>query len=89
MTRYALIALAVLVGVFIGWLISRPKKAADETVFVDARQPYWYLPWAGGLAVLIIGLFLLADHHRSPKEKTYNPAVIENGQIKPGTFSDD
>ena len=89
MTRYAIIGLAVLVGVLIGWFLSRPKKAADETVVVEARQPYWYLPWLGGLSVLVVGLFLLADPHRASKDTTYKPASIENGQIKPGTFSDD
>lgn len=89
MTRYAIIGLALMVGIFIGWLLSRPRKAADETVFVDARQKYWYLPWVGGFTVLIIGLFLLADPSRAPKDSQYNPATIKDGVISPGTFTQD
>ena len=89
MTRYAILAAAVIVGVLIGWLLSRPKKAANETVFVDARQKYWYLPWLGGSAVLLIGLFFLADPNRAPKDSRYNPATIKDGVIKPGTFTED
>ena len=89
MTRYAIIAAALLVGVFIGWLLSRPKKASDETIVVEKKQPYWYLPWLGGLAVLMIGLFFLADPMRAPIDTKYAPATLKDGAIKPGQFNPD
>lgn len=88
MTKYAIILAALLVGIFIGWLLSRPRKAADETVFVDAHKRYWYLPWLGGIAVLFIGLFLLANPEKASKDARYNPAIIEDGTLKPSTFTE-
>ncbi len=93
MTRYAIMAAALLVGVLIGVVISRltnarrAKNPDEETIYVDQRQPYWYVPWLGGISVLVIGLFLLADPTRAPKDSTYAPAVIKDGQIQPGQFS--
>jgi hypothetical protein len=87
MSRYAVIAAAILTGVLIGYILSRPGRAADETVYVEKRQRYWYLPWLGGIMVLIVGLFLLADPTRAPKDSKYSPAVIKDGEIQPGQFS--
>ena len=88
MTRYALIAAALLVGVFIGWLMSRPKKSADDaTIYVDQKHPYWVLPWVGGIAVLVIGLFFLADPTRAPIDTTSAPATLKDGQVTPPQFN--
>ena len=87
MTRYAIIAAAIIVGVLIGIIIARPRRAADETLYVDEKSRYWYLPWLGGITVLIVGLLLLADPTRAPKEAKYEPATINDGQITPGQFS--
>jgi uncharacterized membrane-anchored protein YhcB (DUF1043 family) len=87
MSRYAVIAAAILVGVLIGYVLSRPREAADETVYVEQNQRYWYLPWLGGIVVLIIGLLLLADPTRAPKNSDYAPAVIKDGEIQPGQFN--
>ena len=87
MTRYGIIAAAVLVGVLIGWLMSRPRKASDETVYVEKKQPYWYLPWLGGIAVLLIGLFFLADPTRAPIDTQYAPATLKDGEVTAPKFN--
>ena len=92
MTRYMLLAAALLVGVLIGLVLSRLNRARAahpeaETVYVDKPQPYWYLPWLGGITVLLVGLFLLADPTRAPKDSSYAPAVIKDGMIQPGQFT--
>ena len=86
MTRYAIMLLAVLVGAAIGILLAR-RGRKSETTLVEDKPAISLIPWAAGIAVLVIGLFLLADHERSPKDADYKPATIEGGEIKPGKFN--
>ena len=90
MTRYLIILAAILAGALIGWLLARPKPPHADEVLVDATQKaaWWrqVIPWIAGFAVLMAGLFLLADYERAPKESAYQPAVIEGDQINPGRF---
>ena len=85
MSRYAVIALAVAVGAAIGIILAR-RKARAETTLVEEGQTHSILPWIAGLAVLMAGLFLLADHQRSPVDSEYRPAKVEDGVIRPGGF---
>ena len=45
--------------------------------------------WLGGLAVLMIGLFFLADPMRAPIDTKYAPATLKDGAIEPGQFNPD
>jgi len=86
MSRYLLIGLAVLVGGVIGlWLARRQRE--QEQVLVEESKRLQLMPWIAGFAVLIIGLFLLADGERAPIETKYEPAILQDGTIQPGTFS--
>ena len=89
MTKYLIIAAAVLVGALIGWVLSRPKKPAADEVLVEDKQPMNLWPFVGGLIVLALGLFFLAGQNRAPIEGEYNPAVIDGGVINPGHFDQD
>lgn len=88
MNRYLIIAAAVFVGIAIGWIMSRPKPAASDTVLVDEKPKINLIPWVAALAVLLIGLFLIADTHRAPIDADYNPATLSDGELKPGTFNE-
>ena len=88
MTKYLIIAAAVLVGALIGWVLSRPKKPAADEVLVEEKQPMNLWPFVGGLIVLAVGLFFLAGQNRAPIEGEYNPAVIDGRAINPGYFND-
>jgi len=89
MTRYLIILSAVLAGVLIGWLLSRPKKPAADEVLVEDKPVTNLWPFVGGLIVLALGLFYLAGLNRAPIEGEYNPAVIDGGAINPGHFNQD
>ena len=92
MARYIIFIVAILAGALVGWWLSRPKpKAADTILVQEAKAPKllpWpqLLPWIIGGLVLIVGLVILADFGRAPKEATYSPAVVIDGQINPGNF---
>ena len=86
MTKYLIIAAAVLVGALIGWVLSRPQKPAADEVLVEEKKPMNLWPFVGGLIVLALGLFFLAGQNRAPIEGEYNPAVIDGGTINPGHF---
>ena len=88
MTRYYIIAAAVLTGVAIGWYLFREKKEAKDAVIVVDKKRWWLLPWLTGLAILMGGLFLLADDERASKESKYQPARLENGHLESGSFSE-
>ena len=85
MSRYVVIALAVLVGAAIGLILAR-RKARAETTLVEEGKSMSLVPWVVGLVVLAVGLFLLADHQRSPISSEYRPATVEEGVIRPGGF---
>ena len=85
MNRYIVILLAVLVGAAVGLVLARRRAKAETTLVEEGRSPS-LLPWLAGLAVLLAGLFLLADHQRSPIDSEYRPATVEDGRIKPGGF---
>ena len=87
MSRYIVIALAVLVGAAVGLIFARRNARARATLIEEGRSPS-ILPWAAGFLVLAVGLFLLADHQRSPVESEYRPAKLEDGVIQPGGFDD-
>ena len=85
MTRYVVILLAILVGAAVGLILARRRAKADTTL-VEEGKAKSLLPWLAGLVVLLIGLFLLADYERSPVDSEYQPARLEDGEIKPGEF---
>lgn len=85
MGRYIVILLAILVGAAVGLALSR-LKAKAETTLVEESKAISLLPWVAGLAVLMVGLFLLADHQRSPVDSEYRPARVEDGVVQPGGF---
>ena len=89
MTKYLIIAAAVLVGALIGWVLSRPKNLAADEVLVEEKKPINLWPFVGGLIVLALGLFFLAGQNRTPIDGEYNPAVIDGGVINPGHFDQD
>ena len=89
MTKYLIIAAAVLVGALIGWVLSRPKNPAADEVLVEEKKPINLWPFVGGLIVLALGLFFLAGQNRAPIEGEYSPAVIDGGVINPGHFDQD
>lgn len=85
MTRYLIILAAITVGALLGiWLGRRQRK--QETLLVEDKPLASIWPWAAGLAVLIVGLFLLASHERAPIDTVYSPATSSNGTISPGSF---
>lgn len=85
MSRYLVIALAIVIGGLIGlWLSRRDKSAETTLVDADSSKPLW--PWLAGLAVLFVGLFMLASHERADIQKRYQPATLTNGDIQPGQF---
>ena len=86
MTRYFIILAAVLVGVLIGWLLSRPKKPAADEVLVEEKNPLSVWPFIAALVVLALGLFYLSGMDRSSIESNYSPAVIDGNAINPGHF---
>ena len=88
MSRYLLIALAIVVGGLIGWWLSRRDKAG-ETTLVEEKKQLQIWPWIAGITVLILGLFILASHERADISSSYQPATITNGDIKPGQFDND
>jgi len=85
MSRYLIIGIAVLVGAVFGLLLARHQRR-QEKVLVEEHKKMSLLPWIAGFTVLIIGLFLLADGERAPKEAQYKPATLQDGGIQPGTF---
>jgi len=85
MSRYLIIGLAVLVGAILGLLLARYQKR-QEHVLVEEGKTWSLLPWVAGFVVLIVGLFLLADGERAPKDAEYKPATLQNGDIQPGSF---
>ena len=85
MSRYVVILLAVLAGAAIGLFLAR-RKAKAEATLVEEGKSMSLAPWVAGLVVLVIGLFLLADHQRSPVNSEYRPAKVEDGVIQPGGF---
>lgn len=87
MSRYLIIGLAVLVGALCGLILAKYQRG-QEQVLVDEQKKMSLLPWIAGFTVLIIGLFLLADGERAPKEAQYKPATIEDGGINPGSFDE-
>ena len=89
MTKYLIIAAAVLVGALIGWVLSRPKNPAADEVLVEEKKPINLWLFVGGLIVLALGLFFLAGQNRAPIDGEYNPAVIDGGEINPGHFDQD
>ncbi len=86
MARYIIFIIAILAGALVGWWLSRPKPKAADTILVEEAKTFKITPWIIGGLVLIIGLVILADFDRAPKESTYSPAVIEGGDINPGSF---
>lgn len=91
MSKYLVILAAVLVGVLIGMIMARlkSKPASNETVYVDERPPINLIPYAAGIAVLLIGFYLISDGTRAPISSEYKPASLENGVLKPGQFDED
>jgi ABC-type dipeptide/oligopeptide/nickel transport system permease subunit len=85
MTRYLVIALALMVGGVLGLLLAKYQRG-QEKVLVEENKKMSLLPWVAGFVVLIAGLFLLADGERAPKDAEYKPATLEDGGIKPGSF---
>ena len=85
MSRYLIIGLAILVGAVFGLLLARYQRR-QEQVLVEEHKKMSLLPWIAGFTVLVIGLFLLADGERAPKDAQYNPATLEDGSLQPGTF---
>ncbi|XDZ66153.1 hypothetical protein AB8880_01800 [Alphaproteobacteria bacterium LSUCC0684] len=85
MSRYLIIGLAVLVGAVLGLLLAKYQRG-QEQVLVEEHKKMSLLPWIAGFAVLIIGLFLLADGQRAPKDAQYKPATLQDGGIQPGSF---
>ena len=88
MTRYLIIALAIIAGGLIGWWLHRRDKAGETTLVDEKSQPSLW-PWIAGLAVLIAGLMMLASHERADRSLLYEPAQINNGEITPGQFGQD
>lgn len=88
MTRYYIIAIAVLAGVAIGWYLFREKKEAKDAVIVIDNKRWWILPWVAGFSFLLGALLLLAEDDRAPKESKYQPARLENGHLESGGFSE-
>lgn len=90
MSKYLVIIAAVFVGVLIGMIMARLKStsAANETVYVDKRPPINLIPYVAGIAVLLIGFYLISDGTRAPISSEYKPASLENGVLKPGQFDE-
>ena len=88
MSRYAVIILAILVGGAVGLYLARRNAKAATTLVEEGKSPS-LVPWIAGLVVLVVGLFILADHQRSPVESEYRPARVEDGVIQPGGFDGD
>ncbi len=86
MTRYGIIAAAILVGVFIGWIISRQKPAASDEVLVEQKPMLKLLPWIATVITLMVGLYFLSDRTSAPISTEYQPAIIKDGVLKPGQF---
>ena len=88
MTRYLIIALAIIVGGLIGWWLHRRDKVGETTLVDEKSQPSLW-PWIAGLTVLIAGLMILASHERADRSMQYEPAQLNNGEITPGQFGQD
>lgn len=88
MSRYLVIALAILVGGLIGLWLLRREKAGETTLVEEGRKPSLW-PWIAGLVVLLAGLMMLVSHERSNPESSYAPAQIKDGEITPGEFRQD
>ncbi len=86
MARYIIVILAILAGALAGWWLSRPKQKAADTILVEEAKAFKLTPWIIGGLVAIIGLVILADFDRAPKDATYSPAVIKDGHINPSSF---
>jgi hypothetical protein len=86
MTRYYIIAAAVLVGVIIGFLMSPRRKSARETVLVEEKPPINLVPWIAGILTLMLGLYLISDDTRAPIDAEYRPSALIDGELVPGTF---
>lgn len=84
MLRIAVIELllfALPFAAYAAWLVMAHKLRTSQTV--TAAMPMAGLAVAG-LALMIVGLGLLATFHRADPQGTYHPATFEDGQIKPG-----
>ena len=88
MSRYAVIILAILVGGAVGLYLARRNAKAATNLVEEGKSPS-LVPWIAGLVVLVVGLFILADHQRSPVGSEYRPAQIRDGEIAPGGFDGD
>jgi hypothetical protein len=87
MTRYLIIAAAILVGVLLRFLIARHRKPASETILVE-EKPLHLIPWVAGILTLLIGLYLISDDTRAPIDAEYHPSVLIDGELVPGNFDD-
>ena len=85
MRKYLIIAVAILAGLLVLALLSR---MAGRHLRGDAIMPYRYvIAGAVSIAVLLAGGLLLETGSGAP-EMSYQPAYIEDGQIKPGKFKE-
>ena len=83
MRKYLIIVVAILAGLLVLALLTR---MAGRHMRGEAIMPYRYvISGAVSIAVLLAGGLLLETGSGAP-EMSYQPAYIEDGQIKPGKF---
>ncbi len=87
MMRYAIIILAIVAGVSVGFTLAKlSARRRRQTDYVDATQQTRILPWIVGLIILLAGVAWLAYHDIASSQQKYHPARIEDGKIIPPYF---
>lgn len=85
MQKHLIIAVAILAGLLVLALLTR---MAGRHMRGEAIMPYRYvLAGAVTIAVMLAGGLLLETGSGVP-DMSYQPAYIEDGQIKPGKFKE-
>ena len=97
MIRYIIIIAAILAVVLLIIVpIMRPRQSKMETTLVEdapASSLRFWLSIRGIILLIVItllslGFFVLSGYDRSPINTQYDPAVIEDGIIRPGQFDE-
>ena len=100
MLRLIIILLAIAIGITVGIATANryQRKKSEQVIEVDADYAQdisamatikALLPWVIGFAIIFGGLMLLVNPETAPIDQTYQPAIFENGAIKPHQFGED